>query len=111
MPRRISKLTACQLASLPGIRDEWLAHGLSTEPANRQAAEAGIRAAYTAGGLAPPRVIIWLGSPWTGAIGRAVAPVIISYYLGAQPGAPVRHQLRAHVDDQPAHHVDPHVHA
>src|SRR5260370_25392653 len=86
MPRRISKLTACQLAALPGIRDEWLARGLSTEPASRQAAEAGIRAAYIAGGLAPPRVIIWLGSPWTGVIGRAVAPVIISYYVGAQVG-------------------------
>ena len=29
----ISKLTAKQEALLPVIRDEWLAHGLSTQPA------------------------------------------------------------------------------
>src|SRR5487761_900431 len=99
MPKRITKLTKLttdQLAMLPAIRDQWLAHGLSTELADRSAAEAGIRAAYRAAELDPPRFIIWLGSPLSGAIGQAWAPAIISRYLDAQ----VDDQVYAQVDDQ-----------
>src|SRR5487761_1662578 len=94
--KRITKLTTDQLAMLPAICDQWLAHGLSTELADRSAAEAGIRAAYRAAKLDPPRFIIWLGSPMSGAIGQAWAPAIISRYLDAQ----VDDQVYAQVDDQ-----------
>jgi hypothetical protein len=70
---RIDRLTSAQEARLAAICDEWLGHGLSTEPADRPAAEAGVRAAYRAAGLRPPRLIAWLSSPWAGAVGRAAA--------------------------------------
>src|SRR5487761_1676059 len=95
--KRITKLTTDQLAMLPAICDQWLAHGLSTELADRSAAEAGIRAAYRAAKLDPPRFIIWLGSPMSGAIGQAWAPAIISRYLGALAVAQVDAQVGAQV--------------
>lgn len=44
------------------IRDEWLAHGLSTEPADRPAAEAAISALYRLVDRPPPR-FVWVDSP------------------------------------------------
>ncbi|MDA2805289.1 DUF6745 domain-containing protein [Nocardiopsis suaedae] len=44
------------------IRDEWLAHGLSTEPADRPAAEAAISALYRLVDRPPPR-FVWADSP------------------------------------------------
>lgn len=58
--------------ALPQIRDEWLASGLSTKPANRPLAEEGVRKAYVSGGLPPPAHIVWLDSPFGGAIGAAM---------------------------------------
>src|SRR5487761_904760 len=98
--KRITKLTTDQLAMLPAICDQWLAHGLSTELADRSAAEAGRRAAYRAAKLDPPRFIIWLGSPMSGAIGQAWAPAIISRYLDAQVDDQVYDQVRDQVGDQ-----------
>jgi hypothetical protein len=96
----ITGLTPQQAAMLPGIRDEWLAHGLSTQPADRPAAEQGIRVAYRAAGLNPPRFIIWLGSPWAGIIGQAVAPGIIAEILGGQVDGQVRDQVDGQVRGQ-----------
>jgi hypothetical protein len=114
----ISKLTAGQEAMLPVIRDEWLAHGLSTQPADRPAAEQGIRAAYQAAGLDPPRFIIWLGSPWAGVLGQSVAPGIVAEMVGGQVrgqggghvAAQVRGHVRGQVHDQVQSHVDDQVH-
>lgn len=66
---RITELTPEQEAILPTIRDEWIQHGLSTRPADRPAAEAGMRAAYEAAGLEPPKIFVWLDSPLAGCIG------------------------------------------
>jgi hypothetical protein len=99
---RITKLTPAQQDMLPAIRGEWLTHGLSTAPADRAAAGQGIRDAYTAAGLQPPRFIIWLGSPWAGAIAQAITPAIIAPYMagGAQVYDQVYDQVGAQVDDQ-----------
>src|SRR5487761_502195 len=109
--KRITKLTTDQLAMLPAICDQWLAHGLSTELADRSAAEAGRRAAYRAAKLDPPRFIIWLGSPMSGAIGQAWAPAIISRYLDAQVGDQVGDQVYDQVDDQVGDQVGAQVRA
>jgi hypothetical protein len=61
---------------LAEVRDEWIAHSLSTEAADREAAEAGVRAAYRKAELEPPRTILWLGSPFAGVLG--------SYFLDVQ---------------------------
>ncbi len=69
---RIDKLTPEQEAMLPGIQAEWIGYGLSTEPANRAQAEAGVIAAYEVANLKPPTHVIWLDSPMAGAVAAAV---------------------------------------
>lgn len=52
---------------LAEVREEWLAHGLSTQPADRKAAEEGVAKAYLAAGFRPPNTIVWCDSPLDGA--------------------------------------------
>lgn len=66
MATRLTKLTPEQEALIPVVREAWLAVGLSTSPADRPAAEQGVRLAYEAAGLRPPAEILWLGSPDAG---------------------------------------------
>lgn len=73
---RLTELNDEQVAALDVVRDEWLAHGLSTQPANREEAELGVREAYAAAGLEPPGMTIWLDSPMAGAIGAWILTVI-----------------------------------
>jgi hypothetical protein len=56
-------LTPEQRAALARYRARWTAIGRSTEPADRGAAEAGVRLAYRAVGLEPPARIVWCDSP------------------------------------------------
>ena len=86
-------LTPEQESILPGVRDEWLGYGLSCEPANRALAEEGVREAYAAAGLEPPKIIVWLDSPMAGALGQA--------FLQSIPDSDkVRGQVRDQVSDQ-----------
>lgn len=108
----ITELTAEQEAMLAEVRDEWLTVGLSTEPADRAAAEDGVRAAYRRAGLTPPRVMVWLDSPLAGCIGAAVLGDQVWDQVGAkardlvwaqvrdQVGAQVREQVRGQVAAQ-----------
>lgn len=66
---KINELTDSQIHSLDRVKDDWLAHGLATGPADRAEAEAGVADAYRAAGLEPPALCIWLDSPMAGAIG------------------------------------------
>lgn len=65
----LEKLTQEQLDAIPGHRDEWINIGLSTEPANREVAEEGVREAYRIADLEPPSHYLWFDSPFAG--GRA----------------------------------------
>jgi len=99
---RLAQLSPEQEALLPAIRDEWLAHGLSTSPTDRKGAEQGIALAYQAAGLKPPATFIWLGSPFAGAIGSAMlarAPKVRAQ-VGAQVWDQVWDQVGAQVWDQ-----------
>jgi hypothetical protein len=49
----------------------WGEVGLDTSATDRAAAEAGVRAAYRAAGLAEPAHVVWLGSPRAGAVGAS----------------------------------------
>jgi hypothetical protein len=53
------------------MSDDWLECGLTTSPADRAAAEAGVRTAYECAGLPAPETFEWLGSPRAGAIRAA----------------------------------------
>ncbi|MFC5996911.1 DUF6745 domain-containing protein [Pseudonocardia hispaniensis] len=63
-------LTADQLTHIQGVRDDWMRVGVSTERCDRPAAEAAVRAVYTAAGLVAPTWVVWADSPLGGA--RAV---------------------------------------
>lgn len=62
----VERLSPDDLTVLENVRDEWLKSGLSTAPTDRAKAQAAAAAAYTAAGLKPPRIFIWLQSPWAG---------------------------------------------
>jgi hypothetical protein len=63
LPTEHEALTAQQAAALGTFRARWRAIRRSTEPADRGAAEGGVRLAYRAAGLAPPERMIWCNSP------------------------------------------------
>jgi len=94
---KLNRLTAEQEAILLAIRDKWLSIGLSTEPADRKRAEAGVALAYQAAGMKPPSLVIWLRSPLEGAYG---ATLLKEDQVRAQVGAQVGDQVRAQVGDQ-----------
>jgi hypothetical protein len=64
---RRGRLEPAQQALVEGTVAEWLTIGLSTAPADRQAAEDGVRLAYERAGLRSPPRIVWTGSPLAGA--------------------------------------------
>lgn len=70
-PAKIEALTPEQEARFPEFRDKWIAFGLSTDPANREVGEEGVKEAYQAAGLAPPTEFIWCDSPYAGAMEAA----------------------------------------
>ena len=96
----IEKLSAEQEVVLAQVRDEWTAVGLSTEPADRPAAEEGVRQAYRRAGLEPPSVVIWLGSPYAGCVASAMlSQDQVGAQVWAQVGAQVWDQVRGQVGD------------
>ncbi|UWP80766.1 hypothetical protein Dfulv_37330 [Dactylosporangium fulvum] len=58
-------------AALGAVSAKWLAAGLSTAPADRDAAADAVRLAYRSAGLPEPAHIVWFASPSAGA--RAAA--------------------------------------
>jgi hypothetical protein len=66
-------LTPAQQAEARRFADERIQAQLSTEPVDEQQAEAFLRQAYEAAGLAPPRRIHWLDGPLQ--LGAALAPL------------------------------------
>ncbi|WP_239086407.1 DUF6745 domain-containing protein [Catellatospora methionotrophica] len=58
--------------ALAARAERWMATGLSTEPADRAGAEAGVRIAYALAGLPAPGRMLWLGSPAAGATAVAM---------------------------------------
>ena len=92
---RINKLTPAQESKLAEYREKWIGVGLSTAPADRNEAESGAVDAYRSAGIEPPKVFVWLGSPYAGCIASAMLSQVWS-----QVGAQVRAQVRAQVGAQ-----------
>ena len=92
-----TELSATTRAAFPTIRDEWLAVGLSTVPANRAEAERGVRLAYNVAGLEAPSLMIWVDSPIAGCVGAAMQ---VGAQVGDQVWDQVWDQVRAQVGDQ-----------
>lgn len=62
------ELTPEQKAKMDEYADKWVKIGLSTQPANRAEAEAGVKKAYELAGLNPPKHIYWADSPMSAAM-------------------------------------------
>lgn len=60
---RLDALSAEQSTALGRYRARWAAIRRSTEPADRSAAEEGVRLAYRLAGLTPPARFVWCESP------------------------------------------------
>lgn len=68
MVDKIEKLTPEQEKLLIQVRDEWIAYGRSTEPANHTEAERALCDAFVAAGKPPPTDFYWVDSPRAGYI-------------------------------------------
>ena len=69
-PKKITALTAEQIAKFPAYVEKWTNIGLSTEPADRPRAEAAIRLMYERANMEPPSKIVWCASPLSMALTR-----------------------------------------
>ena len=100
--KKIEKLPDDLTKRLPSIAKEWISHGLSCEPADRQIAEAGVMEAYAAASLKPPKIVIWMDGPSHGAMAAAFLSNSSKYgaQVWAQVWDQVRDQVRAQVWDQ-----------
>jgi hypothetical protein len=88
------RITGEQEAVLSLVRDEWLRIGQAVGPADRDAAEAGVRRAYKVAGLPPPARVVWLGSPLHGAV-AAAALTGLDLSSNTAPWARARHELES----------------
>ena len=111
----ITALTLEQEALIPIKREEWLKVGLSTQPADRDKAEQGVRLAYEAAGLNPPEQMIWVDSPLAGCYAASLLAKVrdqvrdqvwdqvrdqVRAQVRAQVGGQVEDQIRGQVEDQ-----------
>ncbi len=98
---KLERLSPEQEALMSVVRDEWLAHGLATEPADREVAERGVANAYRVAGLEPPSIVVWLDSPLAGALGQALLRLPqVRDQVGDQVWGQVWDQVGGQVRDQ-----------
>src|SRR5688500_20382768 len=103
MPARIDKLTEEQIARFPEWVEKWVKIGLSTEPANFDEAEAGVRGCYRAAGLAEPKVVLRMGSPLGAVLGGCYAVMLLrgsESQVGSQVWWQVGRRVRSRVGSQ-----------
>ena len=94
MPAKITKLTAEQIARMPEWVDRWVKIGLSTDPADFDAAEAAALKCYEIAGLPKPRVVLRMSSPFGATLG---GPLALALLGSKQVGSQVRSQVESQV--------------
>src|SRR5690606_26379587 len=105
MSKKITTLTDAQMARMPEWVDKWVAIGLSTEPANFDEAEKGVRGCYASAGLAQPTVVLRMSSPYGAVVGGAMAVLLLGgedvrSQVWSQVERQVWSQIRSQVDSQ-----------
>ena len=73
MPTRIDNLTPSQESAIKNWVKDWIAFGLSTEPADRPRFEKAIRNCYKFANLDDNIPIVWVNSPVVGAFAAPIA--------------------------------------
>jgi hypothetical protein len=120
--KTINKLTPAQIARMGEWVEKWLAIGLSTEPADFDAAEQAMRNLYASSGNAQPRVVLRMSSPYGAIIGGLMAEALLSAeavesqvwslvrsQVWSQVGSQVGSQVRSQVESQVRSQVDSQV--
>jgi hypothetical protein len=99
---KIEKLTEEQVDKLEEYRNKWLKIGLSTGPCDRSAAEKAIDLVYACGGLPPPKIKVWLRSPYAGITGAFLVSKLgdLGDQVRAQVWSQVWDQVVSQVRDQ-----------
>ena len=102
MPSRIDALTSEQTTRFGEWRRKWIGIGLSTEPADFEAASAAALACYDLIGRKRPTVILRMGSPFGACIGGPLAIAVLKGLAlrGQQVEQQVRQQVRQQVEQQ-----------
>lgn len=94
---KITKLTPEQEAQIPGWVKKWVDIGLSTEPADFEAATEAALKAYALCNLKKPMVVLRMGSPYAATVGGALAWQMLRSLrpdqVWDQVGAQVRDQV------------------
>ncbi|WP_294129629.1 DUF6745 domain-containing protein [Sphingomonas sp.] len=117
---RIDTMTAAQAARMPEWTKKWLEIGLSTEPADFDAATEAALKAYKLCNLNPPMVILRMGSPYAATFGGIIAwaylrefakhaPIKVESQVESQVWSQVESQVRLHVESQVESQVRLHV--
>ena len=108
---KVETLNDNQIAQLSVYREKWIGHGLSTEPADRLAAQEAVAKAYRAAGIEPPKIFIWLRSPFEGCLGSAFLLHLQKHLsqVRDQVGDQVLTQVRAQVLTQVVDQVGDHT--
>ena len=76
--KKITSLTPCQSAQMPGWAAKWIEIGLSTEPANFELAEDAALRAYDLIGNKRPQLVLRASSPFDATVKGAVAVAQLS---------------------------------
>jgi hypothetical protein len=97
---KITKLTPEQEAQIPGWAKKWVDIGLSTEPADFEAATEAALKAYALCNLKRPMVVLRMGSPYGATVGGALAWQMLRSLRPDQVWDQVRDQVGAQVRDQ-----------
>jgi hypothetical protein len=96
LPKFTGELLPEHLALVEQVQARRMQIGLSTERADRPAVEGAVTAAYTAAGLDPPALFVWMDSPLGGLFAAAVIKDALTNkgQLGDQLWDQLRGQLR-----------------
>ena len=100
MSIKIKKLTTDQKSRFAEWTKKWVDIGLSTDPADFDAATEAALKSYRLANLNKPMVILRMGSPYSASIGGAMAWMILRVLFKDQVRAQVGDQVRAQVGAQ-----------
>ncbi|HSV48341.1 MAG TPA: hypothetical protein VLJ58_21310 [Ramlibacter sp.] len=105
---RIDALTPEQAARFADWTKQWIEIGLSTEPADFDAATEAALRAYKLANLEKPMVVLRMGSPYGATLGGTIAWAMLRE-LGAQVESQVWSQVRSQVESQVGSQVESQV--
>ena len=98
--KKIDNLSPEQIQRFGEWSQRWIEIGLSTEPADFDAATSAALKTYKICNLEKPMVVLRMGSPYAATVGGALAWMYLRAFFGAQVWDQVGDQVRAQVRDQ-----------